>query len=113
MNGYASEVPLRVDVAAVGGAVRVKVKPRTDAAGKPLLAAATDASLAEVVAKCCQLRREAQAFDRGGDLRVFLNDLAELEREEAIHQRRQTRPLARGLRSAGRVGRRGAAAGGS
>src|SRR5207237_1227143 len=71
LNRHGTEFALSADVTLEDGALRCAVKPRTDAAGRPLPAGASSTGLAAAAALAVELRRDVQALERCRALREF------------------------------------------
>jgi ATP-dependent Clp protease ATP-binding subunit ClpA len=94
MNRHPGEVPLALEVG-TGTPLAVSVKPRTDAAGKPLQAASTAQPVVEAATTLIDSRRTAQALGRCAAMRELRNEVFQLEREEQWFQAAQRKYLAR------------------
>jgi hypothetical protein len=94
MNRYGADFALSADVRMEDGALRCVVKPRLDAAGRPLSASTGTAALAEAAEKIVDLRRRVQALMRCRSLREFQNELYQLEREQERFEKAQLRHAA-------------------
>jgi ATP-dependent Clp protease ATP-binding subunit ClpA len=86
MNRYSAEQALEVEVSLEGGALRLGVRARTDAAGRAIAAGVGAVPVAEAAARCVELRRRAQALERCRAVRELRNDLTRLEREQRLFE---------------------------
>jgi ATP-dependent Clp protease ATP-binding subunit ClpA len=99
MNRHGAETALTVDVRRDGDALRVTVKPRTDAAGRPMQAG-TAAPLLKAATWCVEVRRLYQALERSSCVRELNNDLFVLERDQKRFEEAQRRHARRAARLA-------------
>jgi ATP-dependent Clp protease ATP-binding subunit ClpA len=83
LNRHGTDAALAAAVTLEDGALRCAVRPRTDAAGRPIPATGGSAAPAEAAREAVDLRRSVQALDRCRALREFRNELYRLEREQA------------------------------
>jgi ATP-dependent Clp protease ATP-binding subunit ClpA len=105
MNRYNAELALDVGVNLAGTALQVTVKPRTDAAGRPLAAATSEAPLVEAAGQSAELRRQVQRLERSLCVRELNNELFQLEKDQKRFDKSQQRHAAK-LASASSEARR-------
>jgi ATP-dependent Clp protease ATP-binding subunit ClpA len=95
MNRYSAELALDVGVSLAETALRVAVKPRTDAAGRPLAAASAAAPLVEAARQCVKLRRQVQQLERSPCVRELNNELFQLRKDQKRFEKAQQRHAAK------------------
>jgi ATP-dependent Clp protease ATP-binding subunit ClpA len=101
MNRYPADVALAVDVRPNAAALQVQVKPRADAAGRPVAAATAGTALLGAAVRCVEQRRQAQKLERCSSVRELHNDLFQLEKAQKEFEKAQRRHAARLARAAG------------
>jgi ATP-dependent Clp protease ATP-binding subunit ClpA len=100
VNRYSGEVALSASVNLEGGALRISVKPRTDAGGRVVSAGTGAAATADAARTCVELRRSVQTLENCRAVREFRNELFRLEREQQRLEAAQQRHAARMARLA-------------
>jgi ATP-dependent Clp protease ATP-binding subunit ClpA len=100
VNRYSGEVALSAGVALEDGALRITVKPRTDASGRAVSAGTGAAAVADAARDCVELRRSVQALENCRAMREFRNEVFRLEREQLRLEEAQRRHAARMARLA-------------
>ncbi len=89
LNRHGTDFALAANVSLEEGALRCAVKPRTDAAGRPLSASTGAAAQTVAAEEAVRLRRLVQALERCRALRELHNELYQLEREQERFEKRQ------------------------
>ncbi len=88
MNQYSADLALAVEVAKGEAGLQVRVKARTDDTGRTVRAG-TGAPLVDVAQQCVGLRRSVQQLQRCHAVRTFRNEQFQLDREQALYEKRQ------------------------
>ncbi|HTU23025.1 MAG TPA: AAA family ATPase [Gemmataceae bacterium] len=101
LNRHGADIALKAEVTREGEALRCAVRPRTDAAGRPLPARSGSAARAEAAREAVELRRSVQALERCRALREFRNELYRLEREQGRFDKARQRRADRAAQLAG------------
>jgi ATP-dependent Clp protease ATP-binding subunit ClpA len=89
LNRHGTDFALAATVNLEDGGLRCAVKPRTDAAGRPLSASTGGTAQTAAAEEAVRLRRLVQALERCRALRELHNELFQLEQEQERFEKRQ------------------------